>query len=1067
MTPHESPPTAELRRRIHAHLRCDENRLLDALVARARFTEFERQRIVERATPLIDRVRAERTRAGGIDAFMQTYDLSSREGIVLMCLAEALLRIPDAETQDLLIKDKIGPAEWEKRLGSSHSLFVNASTWGLMLTGRMVSLDNEERHLGGMLKRLVARLGEPVIRQAVVASMRILGRQFVMGRTIAEARDRSRPAEKSGYRHSYDMLGEAARTTQDALRYFESYSRAIETLATEVEGEKGFGGPITAPSISVKLSALHPRYEVSQRDRVFAELLPAVKKLALQAKRAGIGLTIDAEEMDRLELSLDLIEQLALDAQLAGWNGFGMAVQAYAKRALPVIDWLADLARRAGRRLPVRLVKGAYWDAEIKLAQERGFEDYPVFTRKASTDVSYLACARALLADPLAFYPAFATHNAHTLAAVAEIAVAVGGNDEWEYQRLHGMGEALYDQVVGPEKWGVACRVYAPVGSHEDLLAYLVRRLLENGANTSFVNRIADADLPIGILLADPVEATAALPYKRAARIPLPRDLWRQGGQRGDAGPTDHRTNSRGMDMADQTLLDELREALVHSCGHDYLAAPMVGGCRVDGSRRVAVRNPADRREVVGHVIDADEAGAARAMQLAAGAHRGWDATPAGDRAALLERAADLMEQRMAELVALVVREGGRTQGDSVSEVREAIDFLRYYAMEARQKFSEPIALPAPTGEKNTLALHGPGVFVCISPWNFPLAIFTGQIAAALAAGNCVAAKPAEQTPLVGAITVDLLHEAGIPKDVLHFLPGDGRIGAALVADPHCAGVAFTGSTEVARLIATALATRPGPLVPLIAETGGQNALIADSSALPEQLVHDVIASAFNSAGQRCSALRVLFVQSDIADRVIAMLAGAMQELRLGNPARIHTDIGPVIDEAARSLLESHARQLESCATRIHVLDVAMPATDEIAQGTYFAPCAYEIDSIARLEREVFGPILHVVRWEADQLEAVCDSINATGYGLTLGIHSRIDETIRFITQRVRAGNTYVNRNMIGAVVGAQPFGGEGLSGTGPKAGGPHYLVRFACERTLSIDTTAAGGNASLLAGGE
>lgn len=1054
MKPHESLPTAELRRRIHDHLRCDEDKLLDALIAKARFTEFERQRIAERATPLIEKVRAERTKTGGIDAFMQTYDLSSREGIVLMCLAEALLRIPDAETQDLLIKDKIGPAEWEKRLGSSHSLFVNASTWGLMLTGRMVSLDSEERNLGGVLKRLVARLGEPVIRQAVLASMRILGRQFVMGRTIAEARERSRPAEKIGYRHSYDMLGEAARTTQDALRYFESYTRAIDALALEVADHS----PITAPSISVKLSALHPRYEVSQRDRVFTELVPAIKKLAMQAKRAGIGFTIDAEEMDRLELSLDLIEQLALDPDLAGWNGFGMAVQAYAKRALPVIEWLADLARRADRRLLVRLVKGAYWDAEIKLAQERGLNDYPVFTRKASTDVSYLACAKCLLADPVAFYPAFATHNAHTLAAVAEIAVAVGGNDEWEYQRLHGMGEELYDQVVGPDKWGVACRVYAPVGSHEDLLAYLVRRLLENGANTSFVNRIADADLPIDTLLADPVEATAALPHKRASRIPLPRDLWRVTG----VHLNDNRDNSQGMDMSDQAILNKLGEALALSRKQDFLAAPVVGGRIVDLGHRAAVRNPADRREVIGYMVNAEVADAASAMQLAAAAHRGWDATPAGERAAKLERAADLMEQRMADLTALIVREGGRTQGDSVAEVREAIDFLRYYAKEARQKFSDPIALPGPTGEKNTLALRGRGVFVCISPWNFPLAIFTGQIAAALASGNCVAAKPAEQTPIIGSVAVAILHEAGIPKDVLHFLPGDGRIGAALVADPHCAGVAFTGSTEVAKLIATALATKPGPLVPLIAETGGQNALIADSSALPEQLVRDVVASAFNSAGQRCSALRVLFVQADIADKVIAMLAGAMQELRLGDPASLRTDVGPVIDEDARSLLEAHARKLESFATRIHVLDADVPV-----HGSYFAPRAYEIDSIARLEREVFGPILHVVRWPADQLEQVCDAINATGYGLTLGIHSRIDETVKTITERLHVGNTYVNRNMIGAVVGVQPFGGEGLSGTGPKAGGPHYLYRFACERTVSIDTTAAGGNASLMAGGE
>ncbi len=684
--------------------------------------------------------------------------------------------------------------------------------------------------------------------------------------------------------------------------------------------------------------------------------------------------------------------------------------------------------------------------------------------------MSYLACARCLLADPVAFYPAFATHNAHTLAAVAEIAVAVGGNDEWEYQRLHGMGEELYDQVVGPDHWQQACRVYAPVGSHEDLLAYLVRRLLENGANTSFVNRIADADLPIETLLADPVEATAQLPSKRAARIPLPRNLFRAHAQTHaqtysptiDAQLADVRDNSQGMNMSDQAVLQQLAEAIALSRKQDYLAAPTVAGRSVDPGQRAAVRNPADRREVIGYVVSATAADVAAAMQDAAAAHRGWDATPAGERAAKLERAADLMEQRMAELTALIVREGGRTQGDSVAEVREAIDFLRYYAQEARQKFSDPITLPGPTGEKNTLTLHGRGVFACISPWNFPLAIFTGQIAAALAAGNCAIAKPAEQTPIIGAVAVSILHEAGVPANVLHFLPGDGRIGAALVADPQCGGVAFTGSTEVARLIALALATKPGPLVPLIAETGGQNALIADSSALPEQLVRDVVASAFNSAGQRCSALRVLFVQADIADKVISMLAGAMQELRLGDPGSIRTDVGPVIDEDARGLLEAHARKLDAFATRIHVLDADVPV-----HGTYFAPRAYEIDSIARLEREVFGPILHVVRWSAHELDKVCDAINATGYGLTLGIHSRIDETVRAITARLRVGNTYVNRNMIGAVVGVQPFGGEGLSGTGPKAGGPHYLYRFACERTISVDTTAAGGNASLMAVGE
>lgn len=1048
--------TDSLRSRIHEHLRCDEDALLGRLIELARFTDEQQASIRQRARPLIAAVRSRRTQTGGIDAFMNTYDLSSREGVVLMCLAEALLRIPDAETMDLLIKDKIGPTEWEKRLGASHSLFVNASTWGLMLTGRIVNLDNEEKNLSGVLRRLVARIGEPLIRQSVLTGMKILGKQFVMGRTISEALERARDAEKKGYRHSYDMLGESAHSAQDAIRYFESYTRAIEAIGREADGRSA----LLAPSISIKLSALHPRYEVAQRWRVSLELAPAVKALALKAKSAGIGFTIDAEEVDRLELSLDIIESLALDPELSGWNGLGLAVQAYQKRALPVIDWLADLAHRAERRLMVRLVKGAYWDAEIKLTQERGLADYPVFTRKASTDVSYLACARRLLADRSAFYPAFATHNAHTLAAVAEMADAAGGNDEWEYQRLHGMGEELYDEVVGADKWGRACRIYAPVGSHGDLLAYLVRRLLENGANTSFVNRIADADLPPDTLLACPVEATAALPEKRASRIPLPRDLYRVSG----AHLQDFRDNSRGLDMADQPTLDQLAGALALGRRTEHLAAPLIDG-RKSGevaALGATVSNPADRREVVGRVITATPNDVAAAMQSAARAQRGWDAMPAATRAACLERAAQLMESRAFELAALIVREGGRTQGDATSEVREAIDFCRYYASQARQKFAAPISLPGPTGERNTLELHGRGVFVCISPWNFPLAIFVGQIAAALAAGNSVVAKPAEQTPIIGSVAVSILHEAGVPAEVLHFLPGAGEVGAALVADPRCAGVAFTGSTEVARLINQALAAKSGPIVPLIAETGGQNALIVDSSALPEQVVRDVVASAFNSAGQRCSALRVLFVQADIADKVNDMLAGAMQELKLGDPADLFTDVGPVIDEDARAILEAHAKKLDAIATLIHAIDADVPV-----HGTFFAPRAYEIESLACLEREVFGPILHVIRWHARDLDRVCDDIAATGYGLTLGIHSRIDETVRRITERLHVGNTYVNRNLIGAVVGVQPFGGEGLSGTGPKAGGPHYLYRFAAERTISVDTTAAGGNASLMSLGE
>ncbi len=1037
--------THELRQRLREYHRIDEAKVVEELIALARFTPAEQQGIRERATPLVQTVRDRRLNTGGIDAFLATYDLSSREGVVLMCLAEALLRIPDAATVDRLIRDKIGNTEWEKRLGASHSTFVNAGTWALMLTGRIVNLDNEDRNLSGTLKRMLARAGEPVIRQAVITAMRILGKQFVMGRNIHEALERARSAEKAGYRHSYDMLGESARSGADALRYFESYSAAIQAIGDAAAGRPAFA----APSISIKLSALHPRYEVANEDRVRHELLPAVKALAVRAKARNIGFTIDAEEVDRLEMSLDLIEALAIDHELAGWNGLGLAVQAYQKRALPVIDWLADLAQRADRRLMVRLCKGAYWDAEIKLAQERGLADYPVFTRKSSSDLSYLACARRLFANREAFYPAFATHNAHTLAAVAEIAISAGGSDEWEYQRLHGMGEELYDQIVGDDKWGRACRVYAPVGSHEDLLAYLVRRLLENGANSSFVNRIADADLPIAALLADPVEKTAALASKRQPRIPLPRDLFGA-----------ERANSEGLDMNDQPTLADLRSAIEQSARVSYVAAPLLDGRPRTGSSR-PVRSPADQREIVGQVIEASVADVGAAFAVAQAAFPAWEGTPAIERAAALDRAADRMQGRLPELVALIVREGGRTQSDAVSEVREAIDFCRYYAAQAREKFSEAIPLPGPTGERNSLSLHGRGVFVCISPWNFPLAIFVGQIAAALAAGNTVLAKPAEQTPLVAALAVELLHSAGIPPGALAFLPGDGRIGAAMVAGRECAGVAFTGSTEVARLIAQTLAGKDGPLVPLIAETGGQNTLIADSSALPEQIVRDVVASAFNSAGQRCSALRVLFIQTDIADKVSEMLAGAMQELRIGDPADLRTDVGPVIDEAARGVLAAHARWLDSFATPIFTC----PLDEEVTRhGTFFAPRAYEIDRIARLEREVFGPILHIVRWRADDLDQVCAAIANTGYGLTLGIHSRIDETIKRITDRLHVGNTYINRNLIGAVVGVQPFGGEGLSGTGPKAGGPHYLYRFASERTVSVDTTAAGGNAGLMA---
>jgi RHH-type proline utilization regulon transcriptional repressor/proline dehydrogenase/delta 1-pyrroline-5-carboxylate dehydrogenase len=1038
------PPAAPdpLRRRVRAAYRVDEAAAVEALLALAELPADAVDRIAERARRLVQKVRESRVGQGGLDAFLHEYELSSREGVVLMCLAEALLRIPDSETANLLIKDKLADADWQRHLGSSESVFVNASTWALMLTGRLIGLERGGSDLGGVLRRLVARSGEPVIRQAVTQAMRILGRQFVMGRTIAEALERARAQEKRGYRYSYDMLGEAARTAGDAERYDRAYRAAIAAIGKAAAGR----GPVASPGISVKLSALHPRYELAQRARVLAELVPRVTALAALARDAGIGFTIDAEEADRLDLSLDVIDAVAGAPELAGWDGLGLAIQAYQKRCHALIGWLQEMAHRHRRRLMVRLVKGAYWDSEIKASQERGLAGYPVFTRKVATDVSYLACARLLLADAGAFYPQFATHNAQTLAAVLEMA---GERRDFEFQRLHGMGEALYDQVVGfPESGGLPVRVYAPVGSHEDLLAYLVRRLLENGANTSFVNRIVDESAPIDALVADPVRTLRRLPAKPHPRIPLPADIY---------GPA--RRNARGLDLSDPDVLGPLAAALDKAAARPQQAAPLVGGVALAGGAARPVHDPSDHRRTVGTVVEAGPAEIEQAMARAARAQPDWDGTPAGERAAVLERAADLFEAQMPALMALAIREAGKTLPDAVAEVREAVDFLRYYALRARADFAEPLPLPGPTGERNQLALHGRGTFVCISPWNFPLAIFTGQVSAALAAGNSVVAKPAEQTPLIAMAAVRLLHQAGVPGDVLHLLPGDGRVGAGLVADARLAGVAFTGSTETARAINQVLAARNGPIVPLIAETGGQNALIADSSALPEQVVRDVLASSFQSAGQRCSALRVLCIQEDIADRLIEMLTGAMAELRIGDPGLLATDVGPVIDRAARDALDAHADRMQREAR--HLFTLPLPA--DCGHGTFFAPRAYEIAGLHQLEREVFGPILHVLRWPADGLDRLLDAINSTGYGLTLGIHSRIDATVRHIHGRLRVGNAYVNRNIIGAVVGVQPFGGEGLSGTGPKAGGPHYLHRFATERTLTIDTTAAGGNASLL----
>ncbi|MEO7433515.1 MAG: bifunctional proline dehydrogenase/L-glutamate gamma-semialdehyde dehydrogenase PutA [Dokdonella sp.] len=1031
---------------------CDETQAIDALLAQATLAPVERDVVLTRAAELVARVRGRAAQQSAVESFMRQYDLSSEEGVLLMCVAEALLRIPDGATADKLIRDKLGEANWKKHIGGSESVLVNASTWGLMLTGHLVNLaDDTRRDFTGALKRLVGRAGEPVIRLAVRQAMRIMGHQFVMGRTIDEALDRSAEKANAAYRYSYDMLGESALTGGDAERYHRAYKDAISAL-----GKRGpFKDVLDAPSISVKLSALHPRYETAKRARVHAELTPKLLELAQLAMKNAIGMTVDAEESERLELSLEIIGEVFAHPSLAGWNGFGLAVQAYQKRAPFVIDWLAETARQAQRRWCVRLVKGAYWDSEIKRAQEGGYAGYPVFTRKPNTDVSYLACARRLFdAGSDAIYPQFATHNAHTIAAIHHRAK----ERPFEYQRLHGMGADLYAEVIGTDNLDVPCRVYAPVGSHEDLLPYLVRRLLENGANTSFVNRIVDADVSIRELVADPCDAVRAFVSRTHPRIALPVSLYADTSAVPQTSNHVSRKNSMGINLANDNELRALAEA-INAPHAPWIAAPLVPGATTGEAAR-AVTNPADRRQVIGESRNADAKTIEKALGNAIGAFDDWDTLPAASRAAILEHAADLLEARRAEFMALCVREAGKTMAAAISEVREAADMCRYYAAMARKLFGQPDTLPGPTGESNQLFLRGRGVFVCISPWNFPLAIFMGQIAAALASGNAVIAKPADQTTLIGYAAVKLLHEAGVPEAVLQFVPCKGSVlGNTLLTRNEVAGVCFTGSTETAWTINRTLAARNSPIAALIAETGGQNALIADSSALPEQLVKDVMASAFDSAGQRCSAARVLFVQEDIADKVVAMLAGAMNELVVGDPAKLSTDVGPVIDEASRKLLVDHSLRMDGVAKKINEAKVDADS----ANGTFFAPRAYEIPSLSLLTNEVFGPVLHVIRWKGSELDAVIDAINATGFGLTLGIHSRIDATVAHIAQRAKVGNCYVNRNQIGAVVGVQPFGGENLSGTGPKAGGPHYLLRFATERTLTINTTAAGGNASLL----
>ena len=1024
----------------------DEEALIRSLADRARLDPAQHDEVQATARKLVEAVRRAPAAKTGLDAFLRQYDLSSQEGVILMCLAEALLRIPDDETADRLIADKLRAGDWASHLGDSQSLFVNASTWGLMLTGRIVRLDPQDVAAPeGVMSRVVGRMGEPVVRTAMRQAMRIMGHQFVMGRTMKEALDNSLSGANRRYRYTFDMLGEAALTTADATRYFDAYRTAIGALAARVNEYPDFE---SRPSISVKLSAMHPRFERSHRQRVHRELTPRLVELCRLARDAGIALTLDTEESERLELTLELLAAVCRDPALAGWNGFGIAVQTYQKRALPMLKYIVGLARETNRILHVRLVKGAYWDAEIKRGQERGLPGYPLYTRKPNTDVSYLACARYVFDEGRGvLYPQFATHNAHTVAAVASMASKAG--IDFEFQRLHGMGEELYTHVTDPSGLGIPCRVYAPVGEHEDLLPYLVRRLLENGSNTSFVNRIVNENEPIDAIIADPVRTVDGYDQVAHPRIPQPLDIYQP-----------ERRNSLGVHLANGAVCKAMADRMERVSRRAWVAAPLVGGDERSGSTDT-LRNPANHADIVGNVTNATTDHVRAAIEIAVQAQPAWDATPAGVRGDALDKAADLFEESTAELVAMCVREAGKSVPDGIAEVREAVDFLRYYAARARHEFASPQRLPGPTGESNELSLHGRGVFTCISPWNFPLAIFAGQVAAALAAGNAVLAKPAEQTPLVAAHAVRLLLQAGVPADVLHFLPGDGAIvGAAAVADPRIAGVAFTGSTDTARIIKRTLAARNRPIGALIAETGGQNAMIVDSSALPEQVVIDAVQSAFNSAGQRCSALRVLCVQEDIAPKVKRLLAGYMEELVVGNPAYLETDVGPVIDEAARAMLEGHAREVMQSAAWHH--RIGLPQATRA--GTFVAPLAVEIASLSMLEREWFGPIMHVVTYKARDLEALVDAINATGFGLTFGIHSRIDGTVRRVASRVAAGNVYVNRNIIGAVVGTQPFGGSGLSGTGPKAGGPFYLHRYAHERTMTINTSAVGGNASLLA---
>ena len=1018
------------RQKITANYYADETACVEALLSRLVFSDEEKNDIEKIATDLINTVRVEKNNQTSIDALMMEYDLSSDEGIVLLCLAESLLRIPDKETEDLLIRDKLTSGHWEKHIGASESTFVNITTRSLALGGKILS--NHPNFFKNIFYTLLERCGEPVIRQAIRRSMKIMSEHFVLGRTIDEALHNAQPLAEKGYLFSFDMLGEMARTQAQANDYFSAYQNAINVMGNFQKPSVSAGE--LSPSISIKLSALHPRYEFVKQETVVPFLIDRLKTLVFQAKKAGVNVTIDAEEASRLDMSLDIVEAVFSDPLFANWHGLGMAVQAYQKRAYAVLEYLIELARTQHKKIPVRLVKGAYWDAEIKLAQVGGFENYPVFTRKVSTDISYLACAKLLLTAQDVIYPQFATHNAYTVSAI--LFLTRNNTFKYEFQNLHGMGKPLHNVLVSSEKYHAQSRVYAPVGAHQDLLPYLVRRLLENGANSSFVHQIVNPAISVTSLTQSPIEKLKSYSTIANSKIPLPKNIYPDG-----------RINSAGLDL---TRIDQLQKLM-----HEMESV----GVGVSVSGNIPITNPNNHTDIVGFVKMANEHDVDLALSAAQQAHFAWDQLGVEKRAEILEKTADLLEENQVKLLVLLIREAGKFLPDAISEVRETVDFCRYYAMMARKTLS-PEMLPGPTGESNVLRMHGLGTLICVSPWNFPLAIFTGQVAASLVAGNCVIAKPATQTPLIAAKTVELFYEAGVPQSVLQLMIGSGsKIGHALIASVQSAGVLFTGSTDTAKHIQKTLANRPGKIVPLIAETGGINAMIVDSSALLEQVVGDVMISAFGSAGQRCSALRIVFIQDDIADVFINMLAGAMQTWEVANSAYLSTDVGPVIDASAQKTLQAHIDEMYQKSKLI----AQMTLSTDTKNGTFIAPIAFEIPELSVLQKEVFGPVLHVLRFKRQAWRDVIHQINNMGYGLMFGIKSRIDLTIDAIQKHVKTGNIYVNRSMTGAVVGVQPFGGCGLSGTGPKAGGPHYLLRLCRESTMTINTTAMGGNAQLL----